>query len=332
VGQSAKRYLDRHRIVRTRDMDAAQAFLHSKGFALEVSRRDASDLDMCINCAILPNLSVGYLQNGIPAVTRSLSAPVDYQVLLPIQDAMEARTGGESVLCTPHCAVVSSPQRTYWARAYGRGARFRVCITEQAVRGELAALLGEAPARPLEFAPGMDLSKGFGSRFARYILAATNDFERTNSITASPITTTEFEQFIIGELLTHHPHNYTKALQTLDRKIAPRDVKRAIDYIHANLESSLTIGRIAMAAGVPAETLFKHFRDTQGVSPMRYVRKLRFERVRQELLTARPGARITDIATHWGLNHLGRFAVEYRFRFGESPSQTLGSRSSSSSV
>jgi AraC-like DNA-binding protein len=332
VGQSAKRYMDQHRIVRTHDVDAAQAFLRGKGFEFEVSSRDAGDLDVCINCAILPCLSVGYLQNGVPALTRSLFEPVDYQILLPIQDAMEACTGGESVLCGPQRAVVSSPQRDFWARTRGRGARFRVCVSERAVREQLAALLGHAPVQPLEFAPGMDLTKGFGSKFARYILAAAEDFERTNSIISSLITMTEFEQFIVCELLLYHPHNYTKALRRLDRPIAPRDIRRAVEYIHANLAVPLTVGRIATTAGVAGQTLFKHFGDTHGISPMRYVRNLRFERARQELLTARTGARITDIAARWGFTHLGRFAVEYRLRFGESPSQTLAKRSSSISI
>ena len=32
---------------------------------------------------------------------------------------------------------------------------------------------------------------------------------------------------------------------------------------------------------------------------------------------------ITEIAGRWGFSHMGRFAVEYRKRFGEPPSQTL---------
>ena len=80
MAQSAKRYMDRHRIVRTQNMDTATAFLQTKGYCLDVACRDAIHLDMCINCAVLPGLSVGYLQNGTPAVTRSLSEPVEYQI------------------------------------------------------------------------------------------------------------------------------------------------------------------------------------------------------------------------------------------------------------
>ena len=31
----------------------------------------------------------------------------------------------------------------------------------------------------------------------------------------------------------------------------------------------------------------------------------------------------SEIASRWGFSHLGRFAVEYRLRFGEDPSETL---------
>lgn len=326
MGHAAKRYMDRQRIVRTHNIDAAQAFLHDKGFELDVARRDVGSIDMCINCAVLPGLSVGYLQNGVPAVTRSLAGLADYQVMLPISDPMEARIGGQDVLCGPERATVSSPRHDYRAKTCGLGARFRICITERAVGEQLAALLGEVPAGPVEFARAMELTTGFGNQFARYVLAAVHDFEHTNAIGTGAIATTSFEQFIVCELLLHHPHNYSEALMRLERTIASRDVRRAVDYMHANLDAPVTIADISLTAGVAGRTLFKHFRDTRGVSPMQYLRNLRFEKARQELLDAKGGMSVTEIATRWGFGHLGRFAVEYRQRFGESPSETLRRR------
>jgi AraC family ethanolamine operon transcriptional activator len=32
---------------------------------------------------------------------------------------------------------------------------------------------------------------------------------------------------------------------------------------------------------------------------------------------------VTAIALKWGFNHIGRFSLTYRARFGESPSRTL---------
>ncbi|OXH85552.1 AraC family transcriptional regulator, partial [Burkholderia multivorans] len=61
--------------------------------------------------------------------------------------------------------------------------------------------------------------------------------------------------------------------------------------------------------------------------PMQYLRAKRLEHARELLLGATPERRIADIALDCGFTHLGRFALAYRERFGESPSDTLAGRS-----
>jgi transcriptional regulator GlxA family with amidase domain len=80
------------------------------------------------------------------------------------------------------------------------------------------------------------------------------------------------------------------------------------------------------ASGVSGRTLLQHFRDSKGVSPIRYLRNARFAKVRDALAQSEPADSVTAIALRWGFSHMGRFAVEYRKRFGESPSQTLRRR------
>jgi transcriptional regulator GlxA family with amidase domain len=132
-----------------------------------------------------------------------------------------------------------------------------------------------------------------------------------------------FEQFITTALLLSHPHSYTQALRRCERPIAPRDVKRAVEYLEAHLDAAVTLSDLVRASGVPGRTLFKHFKDSTGVSPVRYLRNRRFQKVREALTRAEPGDSVTAIALKWGFTHLGRLSVEYRQRFGESPSQTL---------
>jgi AraC-like DNA-binding protein len=108
--------------------------------------------------------------------------------------------------------------------------------------------------------------------------------------------------------------------------LTPRDAKRAIDYIEANLDTEIGLPEIVAACGVPGRTLIEHFREFKGTSPMRYLRSARFEKVREALAQAEPDESVTEIALRWGFTHLGRFSVEYRKRFGESPSQTLRRR------
>ena len=45
-------------------------------------------------------------------------------------------------------------------------------------------------------------------------------------------------------------------------------------------------------------------------------------KVGQSLVIA-DGVTVTQVAERWGFHHLGSFAVEYRKRWGEAPSETL---------
>src|SRR5262249_60878952 len=91
----------------------------------------------------------------------------------------------------------------------------------------------------------------------------------------------------------------------------------------APLDAPITIAVLVAGSGVPGRTLFQNFQAFKGVSPIRYVRDQRFDRARRALFSAAPGDTVTTIALRWGFAHMGRFAVEYRRRFGERPSATL---------
>ncbi|HEY7458044.1 MAG TPA: helix-turn-helix domain-containing protein [Xanthobacteraceae bacterium] len=108
--------------------------------------------------------------------------------------------------------------------------------------------------------------------------------------------------------------------------VAPRDVKRALDFIEANVDHDVSVSSIIAASGVPGRTLFMHFRNCGLGSPMRYLRNVRFGKAREALLRAQPGEGVLEVAVNLDFSHMGRFAAEYRRRFGESPSETLRRR------
>ena len=58
-----------------------------------------------------------------------------------------------------------------------------------------------------------------------------------------------------------------------------------------------------------------------------HLRSLRMQRAHRDLQIAEPseGTSVAAVAARWGFTHLGRFAIEYRRRFGINPSQTLRS-------
>ena len=104
----------------------------------------------------------------------------------------------------------------------------------------------------------------------------------------------------------------------------PAWVRVAVDHLRRHCALLPSIDDIAGAAGVSRRTLLRGFRRHRGSSPTRMLRDLRFQGVHDALLAARQGtATVADIATQWGFCEFGRFALEYRRRFGEKPSMTL---------
>jgi AraC-like DNA-binding protein/tetratricopeptide (TPR) repeat protein len=106
----------------------------------------------------------------------------------------------------------------------------------------------------------------------------------------------------------------------------PRSVRRALQAMRADLERHWTIGELAKIAGVSARTLQRQFRACYGKSPQVVLRDIGFARARQELLQGGAADKVMDVALRCGFAHQGRFAVDYRRRFGETPSQTLKRR------
>jgi AraC-like DNA-binding protein len=314
--------LERHSVFRSREPDEARAFLHGKQFRFDLSRRAARQLDVRINGVYLPGVYVGYIQYGSPAEIRTSPARSDYWFQLPLWEPIEFTVAHACLDCGPKRGAVSSPTNALLIRTRGTGARFNISLTASALLRQLASLLGATPVVPLEFAPSMDLTAGYGRSLAQCVQLAVIEFERAGAMPWDAMTTSLFEQFIMCRLLFSHPNNYSEVLRHREPSLAPRDLRRAIDYMHANLAAPITVADIAEAAGIAGRTLFQYFRDFRGTSPMRYLRDQRFEKARDALRRAEPEEGVAQIAARWGFVHLGRFAVEYRRRFGEMPSQT----------
>src|SRR5690242_19258152 len=103
----------------------------------------------------------------------------------------------------------------------------------------------------------------------------------------------------------------------------PRSIRRALDAMRANIGHEWRVVELATAAGVSGRTLQRQFLRFLGKTPHALLRDIGFERARRDLLRGAPGTKVMEVALRAGFAHAGRFAVDYRRRYGETPSQTL---------
>lgn len=315
--------LHNRRVYASRNVDQTAAFMATKEFGLDLAPRDAPDFDFVANAAYLPGSYVGYIQYGAAAAIRVPDIRVrdDYWLHLPVRGSCEIFNSAGSAICSPDQAVFSSPvgHRT-WSEA--GSARITLSVSRATMRGRLAELLGDAPSGSLDFAPVMKLTSRPGQRLLRHAQLALEELDEPDEAARSAAFLGMYEELIVTAMLLSQPHNFSTRLDRLERPILPRSVRHALDYIETHLDRPVMLADLVAATGVPGRTLLAHFKEHHGVSPLRHWRNRRLERVRDALLRIRDGETVTDVATAWGFYHLGRFALEYSRRFGESPSET----------
>ena len=108
--------------------------------------------------------------------------------------------------------------------------------------------------------------------------------------------------------------------------------RRAVSLIDS-LRIPIKVPELASQVGVSRRTLERAFEGVVGVSPYRFTRLHRLNRLHRELRQARGHQiSVTELLEDWGFTNLGRTAVEYKRLFGESPSKTLAEESSPSSL
>jgi AraC family transcriptional regulator, ethanolamine operon transcriptional activator len=99
--------------------------------------------------------------------------------------------------------------------------------------------------------------------------------------------------------------------------------RRARRYIMDRLDDPPSVRELCRVSGANYATLERGFKETYGLSPRAYLKALRLAQARRDLRAPNQATTVTGVALRWGFLELGRFAGEYRRRFGESPIDTL---------
>lgn len=143
----------------------------------------------------------------------------------------------------------------------------------------------------------------------------------------SPDTTTEdrlaSQTAVVDALLDLFPWRAVDVPTPL-RTERTRRLRLAAEYVHTYVDQAITSNDIAQAAGMHPRTLQQQMNEHLGASPTSYIRTVRLDRARLDLLAGQPSnTLVSDVARRWGFGNLGRFSTAYAKRFGEYPRDTL---------
>jgi AraC family ethanolamine operon transcriptional activator len=114
-----------------------------------------------------------------------------------------------------------------------------------------------------------------------------------------------------------------------DMKLVGNDAKgkvvaRAREFIEGSFAQAVRLEDLCRHAGVGVRVLQRVFRERLGVSPKQYIKVRRLNTARRLLAAGSPSeTMVSEIARQCGYTHLGRFSLDYRSHFGETPRQTL---------
>jgi AraC-like DNA-binding protein len=195
-------------------------------------------------------------------------------------------------------------------------------IPKDVVVRKLAAIMDCPVTCGLEFDPMLDLATPQAATLVR-ILDCLLHAADTIGGDAADVVLTELEQAMITAFLAASNHGCRDRLAKKPSAAAPRQVRRAEDYIEANWNQPLAIEALAAAAGCSVRSLFRTFRQSRGYTPLEFVRRLRLGHARRMLEGADESTSVTGVAFACGFNDLGRFSKDFTQAFGELPSLVL---------
>lgn len=254
-------------------------------------------------------------------------------VVFPIEGAFEVGNGQKSTTATPGTALMFAAEMTPLTklRMHSTGTHRRVTLKFDTTLATkvVAATYEGATLRGLDLHGLLDLSTPPGQTFcltAQTIVAGVYGGILDRSPTAAALMT----EAALRLLFENVPHRFNDRSSPKLLEATPRNIRAAIDFMHANLHQPLTVTEIAEAAGVSVRSLQAGFQQFQDTTPIAYLRRLRLEAVHTELSLAENRLPVGEVALKWGFTQMGRFAAQYLAAYGIHPSVTARSARSAS--
>lgn len=285
-----------------------------------LSLRDAaSEFEAIVRHADLADLRIAHLHYGA-ALDITAGALGRYAINFTLAGESRVRHGAHTAAALPGAGTIFSPLEE---SALSWSPDFEVLclvIPERALRQHFRKLTGSEAI--VSFDPGIDVG---AARLARSVLLSMLRLTRGGTDDIPEALTWEMRNALLTALLTELSHDQTAALTHGPQRPPAITAEAAAGAMRRQLSQPPSIPHLAAQVGVSTRTLQSVFHERFATTPTAYFRDLRLEAVREALVAA--SAKDTTVsrvaAEIGGFFHLGRFAGDYRDRFGEHPVDTL---------
>lgn len=215
---------------------------------------------------------------------------------------------------------------TNHAIAYRRPEKVGICadskhitltISNGILQNRLSVLLDGSHQRNVEFFPDV-VPRSKIERFSNFI----SELEKSSILSLAGgmrDRTSSVADMLVDAFLLSFPSNCSEILSCPPPSVAPRHVKRAIDYIHSNPTAHHSPEVLAALSNVSVRSLQYGFKLVTQQTIWEYQYLLRLERARAEILS-HPEIPLTKIAEEWGFSSLSSFGQSFKKIYGVTPS------------
>ncbi len=264
------------------------------------------------------NLAISYCHYETSARAEFPEASF-VRLQLPLSGETQARVGREWRPITSDLNCVIPAETTLLNNFPAHYRQLVLRLETDALTAKLAAMLGAPPTQKLELERAVRLSQL--SLLQRTLLFLIGELDGPDS-SLPPVVLAELEQSILVAFLCGTPHNYSSLLNDSPATPSSRQVRLAEEYITGHWQEPITIESLARETQVSARTLFHHFKQSRGQTPMEFLKQIRLLHARDMLLDTGRETSVSAAARACGFGNLGHFAKDYGKRFGERPSET----------
>ncbi|MFO1153311.1 MAG: helix-turn-helix domain-containing protein [Rhodospirillales bacterium] len=315
-----KKYLRQHCRLATGDLDQAREHVSRLWERHESYLLSGRKYGLRWHQAELDQTSLAYAET--PSRLKVICGPVGdcYRISLHETGAVHHVINGREVSATPEQAVLHVPGEDL-ALETVPFRKFILTFTRSKVDGALYRRFDHVPklAETSLVVPMITPQVGTLQSLCRW---TADELDRPQSgLCTSPQAAASLERTLLALFLD--------GISALCPETSRRDYMATARLAHieawmeAHFADPIGVEEMAAVAGVSVRSVQAAFRRIRGCSPMEALICLRLDRAHELLKTAGPDVRVTDVATECGFFHFGRFAQQYRKRFGEPPSATL---------